>query len=246
MTVRVIPVLDVQAGCAVHAIGGDRAHYRPLQTRMHPTSDPLGVAGGFRDILGLRELYLADLDAIDSGVPCLSLYQTIRSLGTELWVDAGIRDRADLHPLLAAGVKTLVIGLETIQGPAALTEIVAEVSPDRLVFSLDMRDGLPLIAGEVASRNWDSSDPFALARSVIGIGIRRLLLLDLSRVGTTRGIGTLPLLSRLRGESPGMEITVGGGIAGPDELKTLEQAGANAVLVGTAIHDGRIGLADFS
>ena len=39
MPLRVIPVLDLKAGRAVRAIGGDRDHYQPLRTR---------VARGFR------------------------------------------------------------------------------------------------------------------------------------------------------------------------------------------------------
>src|SRR4051794_418369 len=169
MTFRVIPVLDVQAGQAVRAIGGHRAHYRPLRTWLHPDSDPLGVARGFRDRLGLRALYLADLDAIAGLSPCQALYRAIGALGTDLWVDAGIRDSRGLAPLIAADVATLVIGLETVRGPAALTAIVAEIPPDRLVFSLDMRDGYPLIADDEARQCWGTSDPFAIACSVIDL-----------------------------------------------------------------------------
>ena len=38
---RVIPVLDVKNGQAVHAVGGIRSHYRPLQSLLHPSCDPL-------------------------------------------------------------------------------------------------------------------------------------------------------------------------------------------------------------
>src|SRR4051812_4963977 len=80
MTIRVVPVLDLLAGRVVHAIGGDRAHYRPLRTGLHPGSDPIGIARGYRDALHLREVYLADLDAIAGGAPDLALYRSIRSL----------------------------------------------------------------------------------------------------------------------------------------------------------------------
>jgi phosphoribosylformimino-5-aminoimidazole carboxamide ribotide isomerase len=242
MPIRVIPVLDLKGGQVVHAIGGDRDHYRPLKTRLHPGSDPLGVARGFRDILNLRELYLADLDAIAGRSPDISLYRAIRSLGVDLWVDAGVRDRAALAPLVEAGVGSLVIGLETLRGPAALAGICAEVPPERLVFSLDLRGGIPLVADGAAT--WGTLDPLAVARVALALGIRRLLLLDLARVGRGEGTGTTPLLARLRAEGPGLELSVGGGIAGSDDLRTLEQAGANIALVGSALHDGRIGAAD--
>ena len=71
--------------------------------------------------------------------------------------------------------------------------------------------------------------------------MRRLLLLDLSRVGTGRGIGTLDLVVELRRIDPRVEISVGGGIAGIDEVIAIRDQGAAAVLIGSALHDGRIG-----
>src|SRR5262249_5179641 len=69
VSLRIIPVLDLKGGLAVHAIGGNRDHYRPLRTPLHADSQPLGVARGFRDVLHFRELYLADLDAIAGDTP---------------------------------------------------------------------------------------------------------------------------------------------------------------------------------
>src|SRR5207248_1234188 len=124
-------------------------------------------------------------------------------------------------------IATLVVGLETVRGPAALAGIVADVAPDRLVFSLDLRAGLPMVGDDPAP--WGTTDPFTLAGSVVAIGIRRLLLLDLARVGTGRGTGTLPLLARLRQVDPDLEITVGGGIADRDDVRAMAAAGADAV-----------------
>src|SRR5262249_58597615 len=56
---RVIPVLDVKDRIAVHAIGGIRSHYRPLLSKLHPSSDPIAIARAYRDVLGLHDLYLA-------------------------------------------------------------------------------------------------------------------------------------------------------------------------------------------
>ncbi len=242
MPLRVIPVLDLKEGRAVRAIGGDRHHYQPLRTQLHVDSDPVGVARAFREVLGLGELYVADLDAIAGGTPSWSLYQAIRALGLDLWVDAGMRDRTALAPLRAAGVSSLVVGLETVGGPGALAGIVSEMSSRQLVFSLDLHAGLPLIGGDPAE--WGTADPLALARSAVALGIRRILILDLARVGTGCGTGTMTLLKRLREEDPELEITVGGGIADREEMVALAKAGANGVLIGSAFHDGRLRRAD--
>jgi phosphoribosylformimino-5-aminoimidazole carboxamide ribotide isomerase len=83
-------------------------------------------------------------------------------------------------------------------------------------------------------------DPRALAEFTLVLGVRRLLLLDLARVGTDRGDGTLSLLACFHEAHPEVEIAVGGGIARPEDLPPLARAGASAVLVGSALHDGRI------
>ncbi len=245
---RLIPVLDILRGVAVHAVGGDRASYQPLRSCLHPDSDPLGIARGIRERLGLRELYLADLDAIAGAAPNIDLYRAISALDLPLWIDAGIRDRKSLAPLLSpwpgAGNEpapfTIIAGLETVQGPEALATMVDEVGPDRLVFSLDLRAGRPLIEGRREA--WGSDDPCTIARTACRSGARRILVLDLARVGTGRGIGpaTRAILAQLRAGYPELEISVGGGIASRSELHDLAQAGADAVLVGSALHDGRI------
>src|SRR5262249_55454521 len=154
-----------------------------------------------------------------------------------LWVDAGIRDRWSIPPLVDVGVAQIVVGLETLRGPDRLREIVQRYGTSRLVFSLDLKGDRPLVSAEAV---WGTANPHELAELVLGIGVDKLLILDLSLVGTERGIGHLDLLSSLKEAHPAAEIIVGGGVAGPDDLSILAQSGASAVLVASALHDGKI------
>jgi phosphoribosylformimino-5-aminoimidazole carboxamide ribotide isomerase len=235
---RIIPVIDLKAGQAVHARAGDRAHYRPLRSVLHEGADPIGLARACRRTLIGDELYLADLDAIAGTPPALRIYRELAEVIPILWIDAGVRDRSDVLPLLDAGVSTVVAGLETLRGPSALARIVTWAGADRVVFSLDLRAGRPLID---TSSSWGTDDPKLLAEIALALGVRRILLLDLDRVGTGRGTGTIPLLRALvAASSSAPEIAVGGGIAGVADLTPLAHAGAAAVLIGSALHDGRI------
>jgi phosphoribosylformimino-5-aminoimidazole carboxamide ribotide isomerase len=185
-------------------------------------------------------VYLADLDAILGGIPDVSLCRELSELGLELWVDPGLRDGSDVERLGDLQDRTLVVGLETIRGPEALQQILERVGPDRMVFSVDLFGG-PLLLAEGAG--WASTEPLSLCRELIDLSVRRVLLLDLGRVGTGRGTGTEALLRAVRQESrsePGLEISVGGGIAGIDQLAAARAAGASAVLLGSTLHDGRI------
>src|SRR5207237_945645 len=122
-------------------------------------------------------------------------------------------------------VSTIVAGLETVGGPEALARILDRTGPDRLVFSLDLRAGVPLIA---AGAGWGGIDPVAIAATAIARGVRRLLLLDLARVGRGEGTGTHALLARLAAAHSDVEIAVGGGVSDVAGLAALECAGASA------------------
>lgn len=235
-----IPVLDVRSGRAVRAVAGDRAHYGPLRSVLHEVPDPTALARLGRDAWGLPDLYLADLGAIAGAPPDLALYRAIAGLGLTLWLDAGVRGPDDVPALLDAGVGRVVVGLETIPGPVELAGVVDAAGPDRAVFGLDLRDGAPMVETRAA---WGTADPEGIALRAIEAGARRLILLDVARVGTGRGAPAPPWLAGPAG-GPGVEWIVGGGIAGRGEIEALARLGAGGVLVGSALHDGRIGPED--
>jgi phosphoribosylformimino-5-aminoimidazole carboxamide ribotide isomerase len=239
--VRVIPVLDLKSGLAVHARAGDRAHYQPLRSLLHDSPDPLELARAYRERLGLREIYLADLDAISGRPPDLPLIEILVERGMTVWLDAGVREARDVGALVAAGVSQVVLGLETLRGPDHIRAIVEQFGTNRVVFSLDMRDGRPVVAPD---SDWYRNDPMEWVELAAELGILRLIVLDLSRVGTATGVGGMDLVSTIRTFYPSLELILGGGVAGSDDLIRLARAGASAVLVGSALHDGRIGASD--
>ncbi len=119
-----------------------------------------------------------------------------------------------------------------------LAGVIERVGADRTIFSLDLFDGRPRFA---PGADWMTDDPIEIAGRAIAAGARRLIVLELTRVGTGRGLGTDRMLAEIREVHPDVSITVGGGISGIPEIVKLRKAGASAVLVGSAIHDGRIG-----
>ncbi len=233
-------MIDLKGGVAVHAIGGRREQYRPLRSVWQARGTPVGLAAALRAGLGVGRLYLADLDAIAGFPPQLDLYESIIDAGMVLWVDAGLGDRGRLEQLagLDPDATRPVVGLESVQGPDELAAIAETVGAGDVVFSLDLDDGKPRIA---TGAEWPGTGAYDIAARAIACGIERILILDLARVGTDRGIGTEGLLGRLRTLHPAVEIAVGGGIRGIDDVTRMRELGASVVLVGSAIHDGRIG-----
>src|SRR5260370_4483394 len=104
---RIVPVLDLKAGRVVRGVGGRRDDYRPVVSQLTNSSAPCDVATAFLEQFGLRELYVADLDAIAGTTPTLATYAALRKMGCVLWVDAGLRTAADIEPIAAAGIERI-------------------------------------------------------------------------------------------------------------------------------------------
>ena len=61
---QVIPVIDLLNGEVVHAKKGLRQTYQPMQSPLCPSSDPLTVVSELLALHPFKQLYIADLNAI--------------------------------------------------------------------------------------------------------------------------------------------------------------------------------------
>jgi len=143
--------------------------------------------------------------------------------------------------LAAAGVTSLIAGLESLPGTGELSRLLARFSPARLVFSLDLKNGRSL-----AGTGWYERDPWRIAEQALGLGVERILVLDLAGVGGNQGPATAELCELLRTAFPRLEITTGGGIRGPEDVRQLQRARVDNVLVASALHDGRLTRVDIA
>lgn len=238
---RVIGVVDLRRGQAVHARAGRRELYAPVAAVagavLEPAGDAAGLVRAYLDRLGVRELYVADLDAIAGGPPQRELVAALAALGAPLWLDAAVTTAPAAGEALAAGATRVVVGLETLASFDALAEICAAVGGARVAFSLDLREGEPIAAPGLLAAGARVSDIAARAEAA---GAGTVIVLDLARVGTGSGLD-LELIGRVRAAAPGVLLLAGGGVRGPDDLARLVGAGCDGALVATALHDGRIG-----
>jgi phosphoribosylformimino-5-aminoimidazole carboxamide ribotide isomerase len=237
---RVFPVLDLMGGQVVRGIAGRRHEYRPVVSRLSASARPLDVARAFRDHFGLTHLYLADLDAIAGQAPALNVYARLQADGFRLWVDAGIRKAADGEVLAKVGIGGVVAGLESLAEPAALAELCQGLGPERVLLSLDLKEGRPLADLHV----WEAADAVSITARAVRCGVRRLIVLDLARVGVATGTGTEDLCRMLMGAFPMLEVVAGGGVRDVADLRRLWQCGVAGALVASALHDGRLSRAD--
>jgi phosphoribosylformimino-5-aminoimidazole carboxamide ribotide isomerase len=133
----------------------------------------------------------------------------------------------------------VIVGLETLPSFDVLSDICAAVGGDRVAFSLDLRDGQPIVTNGARTRVRGTRGSEEIASLAAISGASTLIVIDLARVGTGRGID-VDLLTRIRSATPGPRLVAGGGVRGWEDLVQVAKAGCNAALVATALHTGAI------
>jgi phosphoribosylformimino-5-aminoimidazole carboxamide ribotide isomerase len=244
---RVIPVIDLKGGQVVRGIAGQRSRYRPIVSLLASDSRPHSIATAFVRRLGASEVYVADLDAIAGQEPDWAAYEQIAAAGLRLWVDAGIGEPGRARELAhwaanGAATARVVVGLESVSEPAQLPAIQAALPPQAGVFSLDLQHGAPW----TRSAAWQSVTPHQIAAAAVAAGFQRLLVLDLASVGVGQGPASTGLCRELRDAYPQIELLMGGGVRGAEDLRSVAASGCDAVLVASALHDGRLTAADLA
>nr|WP_294523975.1 HisA/HisF-related TIM barrel protein [uncultured Rhodopila sp.] len=220
----VIPVIDIKNGEVVHAQGGRRDSYRPIRTQLSATSAPADVAAGLLRLAPFRQLYVADLDAIEGRAANDAAIAAIARAvpGVELWIDNGIGDADAARAWLGECGHSLVIGSESQHGIKTIQSLREE---RRVLLSLDFRGDA--FQGPVALL-----DDAALWPA-------RVIVMTLARVGGAAGPDTERVASIIA-RAGGRAVVGAGGVRDKADLSALQQAGASAVLVATALHTGAL------
>jgi phosphoribosylformimino-5-aminoimidazole carboxamide ribotide isomerase len=221
---EVIPVLDLKEGVVVHARMGRRDQYRPIETPLASTSNPVDVARGVLAIHPFETFYIADLDAIENAG---NNDAALTRLKTELpnlvfWVDNGVADLARANSWLDVGLGNLVLGSESQRDGALVRRLSGD---NRVILSLDYRGDAFL--GPVALLSDAADWP------------RKIIAMTLARVGSANG-PDLNRLAAIKAAAPDKLIYAAGGVRDPADLAALRRAGIEGALVASSLHNGKL------
>ena len=226
---RIIFVLDILNGKVVHAVKGEREKYGPIHnfSKVCKSSDPLHIV----DELSPRELYIADLNRLEGSG---NNDEAIKELGwkTSLMLDCGASTMDDVH-LGQELAGSIVLGTET--ATLELVESASSFYPRSINMSIDIKDG-KILTNEPAF----NIPPVDLIQMLNGYDINDLVILELSKVGTSIGINT-GFLEQVVDHSD-HNILLGGGIRDTVDISHLKDIGLAGVLVATAVHNGALTL----
>lgn len=227
----VIPVVDLMRGQVVRGARGERCTYKPIVSALCRSSEPLVVARALCEHSAARRLYVADLDALMGGALQRDvLGALLRGLPDidELWLDGGFADgdgaQAALQALGDGAARVVpVFGSESLRCLEAMTR--AFDKHPRAVLSLDRRGTQRLDPAGC----WDAP----------ALWPRRVIVMTLERVGADEG-PDLQTLREVRALRPQAALIGAGGLRSAADLERASQAGAEAWLVASALHDMKL------
>lgn len=228
---EVVPVIDLKDGVVVRARAGDRASYRPIETPLSPTSNPLDAVAGLLSLHPFRTLYIADLDAIEGRGGAGAILDRIaeRFPQLSLWVDDGCSNPAAAEDFLKRlPSASLVLGSESQRDE---NPVGALRKNPRVILSLDFR-----------------GDDFLGPRAVLDVPAAwpsRLIVMTLARVGSGAG-PDFQRYAEIKEKADARAIYLAGGLRDRADLAAVKASGAAGILVASALHDGRITSADLA
>jgi len=227
---QIIPVIDLLGGTVVHAKKGDRKNYHAIQSLISGSSDPLDIVAALLKYHPFKQLYIADLNAIQkTGSNNLKIIKSIalHHPGLELWVDAGINSTAEVA-LWSAYNFNVILGSENFSDLDNFINIRKQLNSN-FVLSLDfMPNGY--------------HGPQELLQNP-EYWPEQVILMSLPHVGANQG-PDLELIERFRQLSQQHRFYSAGGVRSADDLNRLKQVGTDGALLATALHRRQISQAE--
>ncbi len=237
---RLIPAIDLKAGCCVRLLQGDFARETATD------ADPAALMEKYRG-MGADWLHVVDLDGAKDG--SLGNRATIMHLAAQksvkLQVGGGLRNTAAVTQMLDLGVARAVIGSAAVTQADQVRRWLDLFGPERVALAFDVRldaDGTPRVATHGWQRQsevtlWNAMENFA------GSPLKHVLCTDVGRDGALSG-PNVALYGEAVRRHPSIEWQASGGIRNGADLEALERVGSAAAISGKALLEELIPLED--
>lgn len=234
---EVLPAVDIRGGRVVRLLGGDFARETVYG------DDPVAVARSFARE-GARWIHVVDLDAARDPAARQSelVAAVIAGVGERAQVEVagGIRDERAAASVLTAGAARVVVGTAALRDPGFAARLVATHGTERVAVALDVRAGIAFgHAWRLDSPGLGAADAMA---ALVDAGVTNFEVTAIDRDGTLTG-PDLGLLERMIALGRG-RVIASGGIASLADLRAVRAAGCAGAIVGRALYEGRLELAD--
>lgn len=232
----VIPAIDLMDGACVRLQQGDSSR----KTR-YPV-DATSVAQQYEQ-LGAQRIHIIDLDGAFQGLPknIETIKHVRRATTIEIEVGGGIRDEDTIRYLLDLGINYVILGTRALEDARFLIEMVKRFG-DRIILGADARDGY------LSTRGWTQTLAIRARDYLLQVAqeLPKLTVIytDIARDGMFTSPNYEALEDLLTIDN--IEVIASGGVGSLEDIQklvALNNARLRGVIVGKALYDGRVQLA---
>jgi phosphoribosylformimino-5-aminoimidazole carboxamide ribotide isomerase len=231
---RIIVAIDVLGGKCVRLTRGD------FNTKKVYNEDPLDVAMEMEDN-GIKYVHLVDLDGAKNKKPeNIKVLERI-AWKTKLKIDfgGGLRTYEDLLTIFNAGARQVTAGSIAVTDPGLFVEWLAKLGQEKLILGADCIDR------KVSTGGWlENSDKeiISFISDFRAKGVKYTICTDISKDGMLQG----PAVSLYKEilESVRINLIASGGISSLKDIRDVEAAGCEGVIIGKAVYEGKITLTE--
>ena len=225
---KVIAAIDIMEGNVVRLVKGNAAN------KVVYSSDPVETAKKW-ETDGADMLHIVDLDAaFSTGSNSELISRIANAVKVEVQVAGGVRTPEAADVMLAKAAK-VVIGTMAYNDQESIKKL-AKKNADRVVISIDQKDGVVMVKGWKESTGIKVTD--AISR-FMAIGINEFLLTSVEHDGTLEGPDMHAIAEAVKS---GARIIASGGIARVEDIVKVKSAGCSSVILGKAMYDGKISI----
>ncbi len=230
ITVLVLPSVDIQGGRCVQLVGG-----KPGTGKTY--GDPVEAAIDWTT-QGARYLHLIDLDAaMGRGDNITKVAEVVADVDVGVEVGGGIRTVERASEIIGLGADRVILGTVAMKDPRIVRKLVDLAGGSKVVIALDARGGKVAVEGW---RTQTEKDIVEAAKGFESLGVGAILFTNVDVEGRMTGVVAEPIRGLV--EAVRLPIIAAGGVRSLEDVRTAKEAGAEALVVGTALYEGRFTL----
>ena len=190
---------------------------------------------------GASFLHLVDLDGALAGYSVNEevIRRIADTVSIPIEIGGGIRSGEAVERMLGLGVRRVIIGTKAVEHPEFLRDMVRTFGEEAIVAGVDAKDGMVAVEGWEKVSSLTASD---LCLTMKEYGVRHIVYTDISRDGMLSGPNVEA--TRKLTEETGLDIIASGGVSCMEDLKCLHEAGIRGAIIGKALYENRIDLAE--
>ena len=190
---------------------------------------------------GASFLHLVDLDGALAGYSVNEevIRRIADTVSIPIEIGGGIRSGEAVERMLGLGVRRVIIGTKAVEHPEFLRDMVRTFGEEAIVAGVDAKDGMVAVEGWEKVSSLTASD---LCLTMKEYGVRHIVYTDISRDGMLSGPNVEA--TRKLTEETGLDIIASGGVSCMEDLKCLHEVGIRGAIIGKALYENRIDLAE--